>query len=397
MKRMVKQLITLLFIFSTPMLLSAQNGGEPEVRTGAEQLEQYLPLIQSKRVALIVNQTSIVGKNQTHLLDTLLSRGCDLRKVFAPEHGFRGDADAGETVKDGKDAKTGLPIISLYGTNKKPTREQLQDIDVVIFDIQDVGARFYTYTSTMLYAMESCAEFGKTMIVLDRPNPNDFTDGPILTASCKSFVGAMPIPILHGVTVGELALMINGEGWMDGKNKLNHLHIIKMDGWKHGQPYSLPVKPSPNLPNDQSIKLYASLCLFEGTEVSVGRGTYYPFQVIGFPDSNFGSFTFTPVSLPGFDKNPLQKNKLCYGKDLRDEASEGGFTLRYLIDFYQKSKDKDKFISRPRFFDLLAGTPELRKQLLEGKTEAAIRATWQKELEQYRIIRTRYLLYPDKQ
>lgn len=369
---------------------------QASIRTGADKTELLIPLLKGKKVGLIVNQTSVVGQNQVHLLDTLIASGIDVRRVFAPEHGFRGNADAGETVRDGKDIKSGLPIVSLYGKNKKPSAQQLADLDVVVFDIQDVGARFYTYISTMLYAMESCAENNKRMIVLDRPNPNDFIDGPVLVESQKSFVGAMPIPLLHGMTVGELARMINGENWTGKGKDACELEVIPMSGWKHGQHYSLPVKPSPNLPNDQAIRLYPSLCLFEGTEVSVGRGTYEPFQVIGYPDPAFGSFTFTPRSLPGFDKNPLQKDKTCYGVDLREESFTGGFTLRYFLEFYNKSKNKESFISRKSFFDLLAGDPALRRQITEGKTEAEIRATWQPKLDAFKKKRQSYLLYEDK-
>ena len=366
---------------------------KPEVVLGADKIDEIMEIIDGRRVALIINQTSVLSdEKNTFLLDTLLSRGADIKKVFAPEHGFRGDADAGETVKDGKDIKTGHPLISLYGKNKKPSKEQLADVDLVIFDIQDVGARFYTYISTMLYGMESSAENDKDFLVLDRPNPNDYIEGPVLEENCKSFVGTMPIPVLHGLTVAELAKMIQGENWINGN--LN-LKFITMDNWKHGEPYSLPVKPSPNLPNDDAVRLYPSLCLFEGTEVSIGRGTYFPFQVIGFPDPAFGDFTFTPKSLPGFDKNPLQKDKLCYGIDLRQDSTTNGFSLKYFIDFYNKSKEKQKFISRKRFFDLLAGTESLRKQIEAGKTEEEIIATWQEGLNGYKDMRMQYLIYPD--
>ncbi|MEG1586989.1 MAG: DUF1343 domain-containing protein, partial [Bacteroidales bacterium] len=304
-----------------------------------------------------------------------------------------GEADAGETVKDGRDTKSGLPIISLYGKNKKPAAGQLQDIDLLIFDIQDVGARFYTYISTMLYAMESCAEHNKRIIVLDRPNPNDYVDGPMLKPGFESFVGAMPIPLLHGLTVGELARMIVGEGWVKTNGKDNFLQVIPMAGWRHGQPYSLPVKPSPNLPNDQAIRLYPSLCLFEATQVSIGRGTHFPFQVIGYPDSRFGAFSFTPAALPGSDKNPLQKDKQCFGIDLRNDTVTKGFDLNYFMRFYQKSANKDQFISRASFFDKLAGTDALRKQILTGASEKEIRNSWQPELQAYKLTRQKYLLY----
>ncbi len=371
---------------------SIEKNNDIDIILGADKIDELVELINGRNSALIINQTSVLSNHKTMLLDTLLSRGVKVKKVFAPEHGFRGDADAGETVKDGKDVKTGLPLISLYGKNKKPSKDQLADVDVVIFDIQDVGARFYTYISTMLYAMESSAENGKDFIVLDRPNPNDYVEGPILEENCKSFVGTMPIPILHGLTVAELAQMIKGEKWIKGELNLN---LITMDNWQHGQPYSLPIKPSPNLPNDLSIRLYPSLCLFEGTEVSIGRGTYFPFQVIGYPDASFGDFTFTPKSLPGFDKNPLQKDKLCYGVDLREDTLTTGFSLNYFIDFYNKSKDKSKFISRKRFFDLLAGTESLRKQIETGKTKEEIVESWTDNLNNYKEMRKQYLIYPE--
>lgn len=364
-----------------------------KVINGADRIETIKKLTEGKRVALIVNQTSTVGEKLTLLPDTLMSEGVNIVKLFAPEHGFRGDADAGETVKNGLDVKTGLPIVSLYGRNKKPSSEQLADVDVVIFDIQDVGARFYTYISTMLYAMQSSAEFDKEFIVLDRPNPNDFVEGPVLKDNQKSFVGTMPIPVLHGMTVGELARMIVGEGWLGNANSKLKLDIVQMQNWQHGDKYSLPVKPSPNLPNDLSVRLYPSLCLFEGTDVSVGRGTYTPFQVIGYPDSSFGSYTFTPEPLPGFDKNPLQKGKLCYGYDLSEDTLTEGFTLKYIIDFYNKSKDKQKFFSRAAFFDKLAGDENVRKMIMSGKTEEEIRAYWQAPLDKFKAKRAKYLIY----
>ncbi len=364
------------------------------VITGAERTEEYLPLLKGKRVGLVVNQTSVVGNNNTCLLDTLIALNVNVSKVFAPEHGFRGDADAGETIKDGKDTKTGVPILSLYGSNKKPTHDQLKDLDILIFDIQDVGARFYTYISTMFYIMEAAAEHNKEVIVLDRPNPCDYVEGPILKPAYRSFVGMMPIPILHGCTVGELAKMINGEGWLSKNPQGCRLTVIPCLGWEHQQAYSLPVKPSPNLPNDQSIRLYASLCPFEGTKISVGRGTTYPFQVLGAPDKKYGKFTFTPRSLPGFDKNPMHKDEVCYGIDLRKVNDlQDGFSLQYLIDFYEKSGEGAAFIDRNRFFDLLMGTDAVRKDIISGKSESEIRQSWEKELEAYRKMRNKYLLY----
>ena len=366
------------------------------VRMGAEQMEKLLPLLNGKRIALVVNHTSVVGQTQTHLLDTLLSLKVDVRKVFAPEHGFRGNADAGETVKNGRDTKSGKPILSLYGKNKKPTPAQLEDIDLVLFDIQDVGARFYTYISTMHYVMEACAENKKSFIVTDRPNPCDYIDGPVREASKKSFVGMHPIPVLHGCTVGYLGQMINGEGWL--KDGLRcELTVIPVEGWKHGQPYSLPIKPSPNLPNDQSIALYASLCPFEGTSVSVGRGTHTPFQIIGSPDIQTYPYTFTPQALEGFDKNPLHKGKACSGLDLRYIQTPKGFSLKYVIEFYQayrKAGKADRFFTRASWFDLLLGTSSVREAIIAGKDESTIRSIWQSSLENYKIIRQRYLLYP---
>ena len=385
--RFQQQLTAIILLFFCITTLSAQ------VRTGAECTEAYLPLLKGKSVALVVNHTSVVGS--THLVDTLQKSGVKIVKIFAPEHGFRGEAAAGEHVNSSTDQRTGLPIVSLYGSNRKPTAEQMADVDVVLFDIQDVGARFYTYISTMHYAMEAAAENGKQMIVLDRPNPCDYVDGPVLTdAKFMSFVSMHAIPLLHGCTVGELAQMINGEGWLSKGVKCD-LKVIPLKGWKHRQPYSLPIKPSPNLPNDQAIALYASLCLFEATEVSVGRGTYMPFQVIGFPNPDFGSFTFTPVAIKGFDNKPLQKDQLCYGIDLRKAKDPKGFSLAYFLDFYKKSKADSAFISRPAFFDKLAGTDVLRKQIIAGLDEKQIRQSWQNDLSKYKTIRKKYLMYAE--
>ncbi len=380
---------TILFLCSLFLSLHASA-----IRTGAERMETLLPRIENKRVSLVVNQTSRCGN--THLLDTLYNIGIEITKVFAPEHGFRGEADAGATVKDGKDVRTGVPIISLYGKNKKPQPAQLAGTDIVIFDIQDVGARFYTYISTLYYVMQACAEEGKTVIVLDRPNPCDYVDGPVLLPEYKSFVGLLPIPVLHGCTVGELAQMINGEGWL-GNGLTCPLQVIAAEGWKHGQPYSLPVRPSPNLPNDQAIALYASLCPFEGTSVSVGRGTEYPFQIIGSPVIK-DSFRFMPRPLKGSDMNPLHKNRYCYGKDLRHAVPPTGFSLKYVLELYRRYQTsvrnpEKEFFTRPRWFDLLMGTSQVRLDILKGKTEEEIRAAWQKGLADYQTIRRKYLLY----
>lgn len=375
------------------LCLSHWGMAQSRVQVGADRLETWLPALEGKRVALAVNHTSRLTGTATHLVDTLLARGVEVVALFAPEHGLRGTADAGETLSDGKDSRTGLPVYSLYGRNKKPAPEQLADVDVMIFDIQDVGARFYTYTTTLYYLMQACAEEGVSLWVLDRPNPCDYVDGPVLQDSLRSFVGALPLPVLHGLTVGELAQMIRGENW--GGTVALDLQVVPLRGWQHGDPYSLPVKPSPNLPNDKSIQFYPSLCFFEATQVSVGRGTYMPFQVIGYPDSTFGSFTFTPVALPGYDKNPLQRDRLCYGVDLRDSIPPKGLSLRYLLRFFQLSGSRADFFSSPSFFDRLMGNRQVRRDILAGKSEAGIRSSWQKELAAYRVLRRQYLLYPD--
>jgi uncharacterized protein YbbC (DUF1343 family) len=363
---------------------------------GAEQIDAVVALVKDKRVALVVNQTSILDNpQQTHLLDTLLARGVAVKKVFAPEHGFRGADEAGEEIKDSRDRKTGVPILSIYGKNKKPTAAQLQDIDAVIFDIQDVGVRFYTYISTMHYVMEACAENSKEFIVLDRPNPNDFVDGPMRKKGYESFVGVDPIPVLHGLTVGELAQMINAEGWLKSSPDTCRLSVVTLKHWRHGDPYWLPVRPSPNLPSEQSIRLYASLGWFEATNVSIGRGTYWPFQMIGYPNKSYGSFSFTPEPIEGMDTNPLQKGKKCFGVDLREYPFEGGLTLRFFLDFFEKSGRSASFFARPEWFDLLAGNKELRTHINAGLSEHEIRLLWQEDLELYKIMRKKYLLYPD--
>jgi uncharacterized protein YbbC (DUF1343 family) len=360
------------------------------LQTGAEQTTSYLPLLQGKRVAMVVNQTSVIGKS--HEVDSLLALGVNIKLIYAPEHGFRGDADAGAHISNATDTKTGLPIYSLYGKNKKPTAEQLKDVDVVLFDIQDVGARFYTYISTMHYVMEACAEQNKQLLVLDRPNPNGYyVDGPVLEASNKSFVGMHPIPVVHGLTVGELARMINGEKWLAGQ-KSCPLTVIPVANYTHKTRYSLPVKPSPNLPNDLAIQLYPSICLFEGTTVSVGRGTEWPFQVIGSPFYKRKEFSFTPRPLPGATSPPLL-NQVCYGRKLTENDVPGQFSLAFVIDFYRNSTNQDKFFIN--FFNTLAGTNTLKNQIQAGLSEAEIRASWQPALNQYKNMRRAYLLYPD--
>lgn len=369
-----------------------------QVKNGADRLEELFPLLENKRISLVVNQTFLV--QNVHLLDTLYNKGVHITQVFAPEHGFRGDADAGEFIKNGKDYRTQVPIISLYGKNKKPQPSQLQQTDIMIFDIQDVGARFYTYISTMFYVMQACAENNKELIILDRPNPCDYVDGPVLDMKYKSFVGILPIPILHGCTIGELAQMINGEGWL-GNNLQCPLKVFTIEGWKHGQPYSLPVKPSPNLPNDQAIALYPSLCPFEGTSVSVGRGTDFPFQIIGSPTTKNLKFRFMPHPMKGSDKHPLHQDTYCYGLNLSSEKNiPKGFSLQYVIQFYNYFQNLTKhaekeFFTRPHWFDLLMGTNQVRLDILKNKTEEQIRSAWQKKLNQYKEIRKKYLLYED--
>lgn len=396
MNALIKRVVFLLLL-SCVGFANAQNEEKGDLVIGAERFDKLKTLLEDKRIGLVVNQTSILNNEiQTHLLDALLENGFQVKVVFAPEHGFRGIADAGEIVKDSKDIKTGIPIVSIYGKQKAPTAKQMADIDAVVFDIQDVGARFYTYISTMHYVMEACAENDKELIVLDRPNPNDYIDGPIRQPGFRSFVGVDPIPLLHGLTVGELASMINGEGWLKTGENSCKLEVVTMLNWKHGDPYWLPVKPSPNLPNDQAVRLYPSLCFFEATSFSVGRGTYHPFQVIGYPDKKFGDFSFTPTSLPGFDTHPIQKDKVCYGINLQEYPFEGGLTLKFVLYFYDKcGKNASFFFSRAKWFDLLAGTDQLRKQIIAGMDEEEIRETWKEDLDNYKEMRKKYLLYEE--
>jgi uncharacterized protein YbbC (DUF1343 family) len=365
------------------------------VTVGAQQLDILLPLLKDKKIGLLVNHTALI--NKTHLVDTLYALGVSVKKIFGPEHGFRGNAADGEVVKNGIDTKTGIPIVSLYGKNKKPTPEQLSDIDVVIFDIQDVGTRFYTYISSLHYLMEACAENGKVVIVLDRPNPHGaYVDGPVLEPEFRSFVGMHRIPVVHGLTVAELAQMINGEGWLNEKVKCE-LKIVPVKNWNHRDGYELPVAPSPNLPNNKAIKLYPSLCFFEGTAISVGRGTDMPFQVIGNPLLTSFPFTFTPVTIKGVAVNPPHENKLCYGLDLRNADVPNKIDLSYLIKMYKAYPDKDNFFTNPfdkNYIDKLAGTAKLKQQIRDGLSEADIRSSWQKDLEAYQQIRKKYLLYP---
>ncbi len=363
----------------------------PPISVGAEQTKQYLPLLKHKKVALVVNNTAQVGNE--HLLDYLLAQKVDVVKIFSPEHGFRGDADAGEKVESTKDAKTGLPIVSLYGDNKKIKKEQLEQVDVIVFDIQDVGARFFTYLSTLHYVMEACAENKKKLVLLDRPNPNgDYVDGPVLEKGFTSFVGMHPIPIVHGMTLGELATLINAEKWLKDSLACD-LAVSKCKNYTHSTPYAPPIKPSPNLPNKQAIRLYPSVCLFEGTVVSVARGTDTPFQMIGIPDSNGTGFSFTPKSIPGMAKKPLYENKTCFGKDLRQVEPKAEVDLSYLIEMYASYPFKEKFFNS--FFNKLAGNATLQQQIKDGKTEDEIRRSWQVQLDLFKDKRKKYLLYSE--
>ena len=367
------------------------------IKTGAENYTAYLPLLKDKKVGIVTNQTGVLNyysleETQVNLniVDFLLAKKINLQKIFAPEHGFRGTADAGEHVVDGKDTKTGLPIISLYGDNKKPKAEQLAGLDVLVFDLQDVGARFYTYISSLHYVMEACAENNIQLIVLDRPNPNgSIVDGPVLEKEFTSFVGMHPIPLLHGMTIGEYAQMINGEKWL--KNELKcKLTVIPCLNYKHDIFYSLPMKPSPNLPNDQAINLYASLCLFEGTNVSVGRGTEKQFQIYGSPFLPKSEFSFTPI--PNFGaKDPLYKNLLCYGEDLTKAPKVNKLELKWIIKAYNETSDKTKFFNP--FFTKLAGTKKLQQQIEAGTSDDDIRKSWEKGLKDFKELRKKYLIY----
>jgi len=391
------------FLLSTLFLLSAcAQTSEPikpvnsnlhsTLVTGAQQPNLYLAQLKGKRIGLIVNQTSMV--NDQHLVDFLLAQGLTVNKIFAPEHGFRGNHDAGAKVDSSVDAKTGISIISIYGKNKKPSAEVLNDVDVLVFDIQDVGLRYYTYISSMHYMMEAAAENDKEFIVFDRPNPNGFmVDGPVLDLKFQSFVGMHQIPLMHGMTVGELAKMINGEGWLKDSVTVD-LTVIPLSNYDRHMSYSLPVKPSPNLPNDVSISLYASLTFFEGTPVSIGRGTDFPFQVIGYDKFGLGDFTFTPRSIKGASMKPKLKGKLTKGIDLR-QSSIRGVNLDHLVNWHQLFVDNnEEFFTFEQFFDKLAGTDKLRKQLISGLSSAQIRASWQSELNAFLLQRQQYLLYP---
>lgn len=366
------------------------------LRTGADQLEKYLPLLRGKKVGILGNQTSIVGNRHQHLVDVLIENGIDVEFAFAPEHGFRGKIERGEKVSKDIDVKTGITLHSLYGKNAKAD-SIVSSVDIMIYDLQDVGARFYTYITSLHRLMQLCVEADRPLIVLDRPNPNgDQVNGPVRkNDKFKSNVSYHKIAMVHGLTVGELANMINGEGWLKNSAQCN-LTVIPVENYTHSTLYIPPVIPSPSLPNYLSIRLYPSLCLFEGTDISVGRGTDFPFQVVGYPDPAFGDFTFQPGSRVGMSAHVEQQGKICYGVDLRDvNPVEWTFNLRHFIDFYQKADFKNDFISRPGFFDKLAGNDTLRKKIRAGWSYEKIEASWKDELESYKMMRKSYLLYPD--
>jgi uncharacterized protein YbbC (DUF1343 family) len=359
---------------------------------GIDRLHLFVDSLAGKRIAVVANQTSVV--KGVHLVDTLLSLKLNVVKVFAPEHGFRGDADAGQHIGHSTDDKTGLPLVSLYGSNKKPTDQQLADVDIVIYDIQDVGVRFYTYISTLHYVMEACADNGKQLVVLDRPNPNGhYVDGPVLESSFKSFVGMHPVPIVYGMTIGEYAMMINGEGWLHDSKRCQ-LWVIPCKNYKHKLPYSLPVAPSPNLRTDAAIALYPSLCLFEATTVSVGRGTDKPFEIYGHPKFPVGSYQFMPIPTIGA-KSPLHMNKICQGIELSQSTTKRPYqiNLNYLIEAKELLGDTNVFIDQTAFFNRLAGTATLKEQLDKGWSAREIRATWKPGLDAFLQTRSKYLLY----
>ncbi len=389
----MKKLLFVISFFSLTCSYSTCFGADTIPVPGANQIELYRNIIEGKSVAVVANQTSMVG--QTHLVDNLLNIGIKIKVIFAPEHGFRNLADAGESINGGKDSETGIAVISLYGSNLKPTAADLAGIDIVIFDIQDVGTRFYTYISTLHYLLEACGENHVKCLILDRPNPNGFYfDGNILDTTYRSFVGMDPIPIVHGMTVGEYAQMLNGEGWLKGGVKCD-LTVIKCKYYNHQTHYELPVKPSPNLPNQNSVYLYPSICFFEGTNLSLGRGTSFPFQVFGSPKLPDKGFSFTPESVPGAS-NPALLGIKCFGTDLRNATKmklvpKPEINLDWVINAYNDFPEKNKFFTK--YFDTLAGGPLLREQIQKGMTSAQIRETWKPGLEKFGKIREKYLLY----
>jgi uncharacterized protein YbbC (DUF1343 family) len=383
------------------LFLSTLSMNKPII-TGADQTAAYLPLLKGKRVGMLVNPTSVI--HHQSIVDSLHKLKVDIREVFGPEHGFRGKASNGAKVSDEIDSATGIPIISLYGRKRKPSKEDMDAIDIMVFDIQDVGCRFYTYINTLRDIMEACAGSGKELLILDRPDPNGYVDGPILDMNLKSGIGQFPIPIAHGMTVGEFAQMINGEGWLPNKAQCK-LKIIKVKNYAHSMSYDLPVAPSPNLNTRQSILLYPSLCLFEGTIISQGRGTHMPFTVLGSPDlKGKYTFSFTPVSLPGMSETPLHQDQECYGLDLRTYNADnlrkaGKINIQWMIELYKAYPAKEKFFDRTfskQMGDInkLAGTTAFKDQIMAGKNEEEIRRSWEPGLSQYKQMRKKYLLYP---
>ena len=383
-KFMLSNSAKIVYLFFLIVFVSCKN--EPKLISGAEQTNMYIKKISNKNVGIVANQSSVIG--QTHLVDSLTKLNINITKIFSPEHGFKGDKDAGKYISNKYEAKTGIPIISLYGKNKKPSKDDMQNIDILVFDLQDVGVRFYTYLSTLHYVLEACAENDIQVLVLDRPNPNGhYIDGPILDTNFKSFVGLHPVPIVYAMTIGEYAKMINGERWI---NDLCDLEVIKMVNYNRNQLYELPIKPSPNLPNAKSINLYPSLCLFEGTNISVGRGTDKPFQQFGSPYLNTYDYSFVPVSGPG-SKFPKHENKVCKGEKLANYPNLNHIDLGWLISSFNQTENKEVFFNN--FFDKLAGNDKLRNQIEMGLNEDEIKNSWKNDLENFKKIRLKYLIY----
>lgn len=400
--------IFIFFISTSPTSVTSKTDtpkkrDTKKIATAADQTQKYLPYLKGKRIGMVINQTSIIGNKLS--VDSLVNLGINIVKVFGPEHGFRGNASNGAKVDDSVDAKTGIPVISLYGKNRKPSKEQLADIDLMIFDVQDVGARFYTYINTLSHVMEACAENNKELMILDRPNPNGFyVDGPILEDHLKSGIGMFRIPITHGLTIAEFAQMLNGEGWLPNQLKCK-LHIVKVANYTHDTPYELPVMPSPNLNTQQSVMLYPSICVFEGTILSQGRGTYMPFTVLGAPAlKDQYSFSFKPISLKGMSETPLHQDSDCYGIDLRKYDTNTfrktkRLNLQWLMELYKAYPYKEKFFDMSQSkqmgnFSKLAGTENLKQQIIAGKTEDEIRQSWEPGLSNFKAMRKKYLLYP---
>lgn len=387
-----KKIYLLIFLICHTHFCLSQEGIIP----GAERTNEYFSILKNKKIAIVANPTSLI--KDVHLVDSLLRAGMDIKCVFAPEHGFRGEAEAGASIKDSRDVSTGISVISLYGKHKKPTKDDLKDVEIVVFDIQDVGARFYTYISTLQYVMEACALYKIPVLILDRPNPNGYyVDGPVLDTAFSSFVGMNPIPVVHGLTMAEYGLMLNGENWLSD-NVRCELSYVKVANYSHQLLYDLPVSPSPNLPNMSSVYLYPSLCFFEGTDVSLGRGTPHPFQIIGKPGLKKGNYTFTPEKIKGKAENPLHQGKLCTGYDLREfgekyMSSSGELYIYWLIELYRISENKASFFNS--FFDKLAGTDKLRIQIINNVPEEEIRNSWIDDLNAFKMKRKKYLLYRD--